>query len=184
MFDVLLRDTVKNERLLGRNLGKPSEQRLARNYARSVFSLIEGACTMLAAVAKQAEREKAAKGKEFSQSKLAVLSGESYVIDENGELKTQKLRSPFLGHTLFVLKSFQEAAQVAHKTTKGQSWDRIKRALQVRHRITHPKNVEGLRISHKEISDVAYVVTWFCEELLPVFNEVQTAYAAKHEAKN
>lgn len=140
-----------------------------RAFARAVFSAIEGSCEWFRRQAFVAEVNKAPK--HISLAKLSVLAGETYFVTNDGEIRAQRLRLPFLNHVLLSLKSYAEAQSVKHRARKGSQWRRIERAVRVRHRITHPTNLCDLPITDEEVADIQFSLRWFLNEVERVLGE-------------
>lgn len=149
--------------------GKKGRYFWRRIFVRSVFAAIEGACECLRRQAFTAEVNKVPK--HISLAKLSVLAGETYYVTNKGEIRAQPLRIRFLDHILLSLKSYAETQEVSYRTSKGKHWHRIEKALQVRHRITHPKRLAGLTISKAEIADIEFSFKWFLDELVCILRE-------------
>src|ERR1700683_1094076 len=172
MYRVLLNDWKLCDDRLKEEKSSPSKQFWARTYVRTVFALIEGACELFKSRALDQERLKFATGDPITEARFTLLTGHLPSINENGEVLIQPLRTSFLSNMLFSLRSFQEAVNVKHSTTKGNQWHRILSCLKVRHRITHPKNEDGLTITDVELKDVDFLFRWFHQEVVYVLNEL------------
>jgi hypothetical protein len=140
-----------------------------RVFTRAVFAQIEGFTEFFRSQALTAELNKLfgsiATGLEIAPGKLSVLSGETYFINDMGEIRFQSLRTPFLPNLLFCFNSFAEAHGVTHRVKKGDQWSRIQSAVQLRDNLMHPKNLKSLDITEKEIEDVVFTLKWFYREL-------------------
>jgi hypothetical protein len=97
-------------------------------FVRSVFAAIGGACECLRRQAFTAEVNKAPK--HIFLAKLSVLAGETYYVTSKGEIRAQPLRIRFLDHVLLSVKSYAEAQGVPYRTSKGNHWQCIQKALQ------------------------------------------------------
>jgi len=142
-----------------------------RVVTRAVFSAIEGACELFRRQAFVAQLNKVTKEKFVHLKKLSVLSGKTFWVTNEGEIRIQDLRVPFLNYLLLSLKSYAEAQGVSYRTKKGDQWPRIQSAVRVRNRITHPKNLAGLAITKEEIADIVFSLKWFLNEVESIFRE-------------
>ena len=142
-----------------------------RVVTRAVFSAIEGSCELFRRQAFVAQLNKVAKERFVHLKKLSVLSGKTFWVTDEGEIRIQDLRVPFLNYLLLSLKSYAEAQGVSYRTKKGNGWPRIRSAVRVRNRITHPKNLAGLAISKEEIADIVFSFEWFWNEVESIFCE-------------
>jgi hypothetical protein len=172
MYRVLLNDWKHCENRLLEEKDESLRQFWARTYVRTVVALIEGACEFFKSRALDQERLKMADGDKIREARFTLLGGGLPSINENGEVQIQPLRVGFLSNMLFSLRSYQEAHNVKHRTAKGDKWHRVLNALNVRHRITHPKNVDGLTITVDELEDVDFLFRWFHHEVIVVLKEM------------
>jgi len=151
--------------------GTPEDQYFWRRVVtRAVFSAIEGSCELMRRQAFVAELNKL-KQNFVHPLKLAALSGKTCYVTDEGEIRAQDLRIPFLANVLLSLKSYAEAQGVSYRTKKGDQWSRIQNGVRVRHRITHPKNLAGLAISKEEMVDIEFSFKWFLDEVESIFRE-------------
>ena len=140
-----------------------------RALARAVFSAIEGSCECLRRQAFVAETHKIPK--QIRLGRLSVLAGETYYVTDKGEIRAQRLPVRFLDHVLLSLKSYAEAQGVKYRTKKGNQWDRIRKSIGVRDRITHPKKFSELAITKKELADIEFSLKWFLNEMGCILRE-------------
>jgi hypothetical protein len=149
-----------------------------RAFTRSVFALIEGYCEFFRSKALNAESKKLDAGLSsgevsFNPGIFCVLLGVTHSINDDGEIKPQNLRTPFLANLLFCFNSFAEAHSATHRIKKGgHCWDKIRSAIRVRDNLMHPKNPDSLEITKNEIEDVVFTWRWFYQELHVVLKEV------------
>jgi hypothetical protein len=149
-----------------------------RAFTRSVFALIEGFCEFFRSKALNAENKKLYDGLcsgefSFELGVFCSLLGETYFINDDGEIRPQKLRTPFLANLLFCFNSFAETHGATHRIKKGgHGWEKIRSAVRVRDNLMHPKNPGPLEIAEKEIDDVVFTWRWFYKEFGIVLKEV------------
>jgi hypothetical protein len=146
-----------------------------RIFTRSVFAEIEGYTEFFRSQALTAEFNKLISSIQSSMSGeikfmlhpglFVALEGKSYFIADDGELKFQSMRTPFLANLLFCFNSFAKAHEAEIEIKKCDQWSKIQSAVRVRDRLTHPKNSKSLEISEQEIDDVAFTVRWFYKQL-------------------
>lgn len=147
--------------------GRDKEQNFRRRaYVRAVFAAIEGSCECLRRQAFVAECNKVPK--HVHLARLSVLAGETYYVTDGGKIRMRKLRIGFRSHVLLSLKSYAEAQGVTYRTKNGNQWRRIKNAVDVRHRITHPKKLSGLDITIEELADINFSLRWFWDEVYSI----------------
>lgn len=130
-----------------------------RCLVRAVFAMMEGLCDLLRSQAFIGEANKIPKQADIGR--LSVLGGQTYMVTTDGEIKGQELRIRFLDGVLLYLNAYAEALGVNYRVKKGDDWHRIKAAVEVRHKLTHPKEVKALSISERELKDVEFAMHWF-----------------------
>jgi hypothetical protein len=154
------------------NSGTTEDQYFWRRVlTRAVFSAIEGSCELFRRQAFVAELNKVARHRFMHLPSLSVLSGKTFYVTNGGEIRIQDLRIRFLDHVLLSLKRYAEAQGVSYRTKKGDQWCRIQKAVRVRDRITHPKNLAALAISSEEIGDIEFSLKWFLNEVENIFRD-------------
>jgi len=131
-----------------------------RAYIRSIFAYIEGTVWNLKQVCLNA---KPAKGiRKMTPSEYTLLTEKTYELKNNGEPKAQSkfLRLPENIRFTFNLlnKLFKGNVSLGVGT---ENWDQFLQALDMRHRITHPKSSSEFQISNEEIEVCKSVFSWF-----------------------
>lgn len=158
---ILLEDAHCAEQLLDDN----DTQFARRAYIRSVFAYIEGTVWILKQVCLKAKPISGIR--RMSLAEHALLSEETYELKSNGEPKvlTKFYRVPDNVKFIFGLinKLFQAGIDLGVGEKK---WESFLKALEIRHRITHPKESLSFEISAKEILMCKEVCSWFNELVL------------------
>jgi len=140
----------------------------ARVTTRSVFAAISGMCEYFSAQAFTAETNKAVTGK-ISLGKLSVLAGESYFVNDNGEIRPKPIRIRFWDQVMFSLNSYAEAQCVSYRAKKDTpGWQSLKRAVTTRDKITHPKDAAALEMTKADVAEVKAALNWFLNELTEI----------------
>ena len=169
MMTLLINDVVRSGGELETHETEDERAFWARAHTRAVFAAIEGACECFRMQAFIAEANKI--HQQVSLGKLSVLAGETYFVTDEGEIRAQNLRMPFLAGLLLSLNSYAEAQGANHRAKKGHQWHRVRAAVSVRDRITHPKNLKSLDITKEEIEDVDFTLKWFLNEVAAILRE-------------
>jgi len=169
MMVLLMSDVVRSGNELQKQEADDERYSWARAHTRAVFAAIEGACECFRRQAFVAEANKI--HQEVSLGKLSVLAGETYFVTDEGEIRAQTLRVRSLAHVLLSLNSYAEAQGANHRTKKGDQWHRVRAAVDVRDRITHPKNLKSLEITKAEIEDIDFTLKWFLNEVAAILRE-------------
>jgi hypothetical protein len=169
MMVLLMEDVVRSGEHLEKQDTEDQRAFWARVHTRAVFAAIEGACECFRRQAFIAEANKIPQ--EVSLGKLSVLAGETYFVTDEGEIRAQNLRMRFLAHVLLSLNSYAEAQGAKHRTNKEDQRHRVRKAVDVRNRITHPKNLKSLEITKAEIKDIDFTLKWFLNEVVAIARE-------------
>lgn len=170
MMVLLMKDVLRTTSALKQSTQEDEREFWARNHARVVFAAIEGTCELFQKQAFVVELKKVPN--EIWPGKLSVLAGETYSVTDGGEIRMQRIRTPFLANVLWALNSYAEAQGAKYRTKKGDDWHRIRAAVNVRDRITHPKNLKALEITKDEIADIDFTLKWFLNETAAVLRDV------------
>lgn len=120
----------------------------------------------------------------MSIAEYALLSEESYELKSNGEPKVQTkfLRLPDNIRFIFSLinKLFQANIDLG---IGKQEWEKFRKALEIRHRIIHPKESKAFEITDKEIKMCKEVCSWFNVLVHECFEAItQTSKKVKENA--
>lgn len=118
-----------------------------RELIRSCFSAIEGLFFLM----KRSFLEHPNAEQLFSIHERAALIDESYQVKENGKVASQTRYFP-LPNTYKLLLCLAERVHAGYRndTINPHSWNSFLRAVNVRHRLTHPKDLTDLQISRKD----------------------------------
>jgi len=174
---VLLEDAHSAEQLLDEN----DTQFARRAYIRSVFAYIEGTVWILKQTCLKAKPISG--NRRMSLAEYALLSEETYGLKSNGEpeVLTKFYRLPDNVKFIFGLinKLFQAGIDLGVGKKK---WDSFLKALEIRHRITHPKESLSFEISVKEILMCKEVCSWFNDLVYACFEGI--AQTNKKVAEN
>jgi hypothetical protein len=83
------------------------------------------------------------------------------VVIKEGGAKTE-----FRPNLKFAIDAFARALGSEHKVDYGgEGWARLDRALALRDRLTHPKNVSQFHIEEKDLEDAQAGFDWFLEQV-------------------
>lgn len=139
-----------------------------RTYVRTVFSLFEA---MNSIVKEKALQAACSGGKtSFNATRIQLLGDSSYRIQKNGVLEQQEQRNPFLNYTAFVLRSLCEESHVEASFFSDNGWNEFQKAVQVRHKLTHPKKNVDMDISDAELSTVQEAMRWYYNAIIHGFS--------------
>jgi hypothetical protein len=135
-------------------------QLLRRSFIRSFFAYVEGATYLL----KQSRLSHASQhSAEYTAAEMAMLAEENYSLNNKGEISTQRKFLPTAENFLFAMRIFLKGIPNVDLGIDVGSveWGNFKKALQIRHRIVHPKSESDVEISDSEKELLVHVCVWF-----------------------
>ena len=145
-------------------LDQTDSQFARRAYIRSIFASLEGTLWLLKQVCLKVPTVSGPR--RFDPAEYALLQDQTYDLKNNGEtsIQTKFLRLP--DNLRFTFRVFNRlfGAQV-DLGVSGAPWSAFLKALDVRHRITHPKKVDELDITDDELKLCREVSSWFNETI-------------------
>ena len=146
-------------RLIGDSLsvldGAP-QQSMRRAYVRAVFARIEASVFAL----KQLTLDRAATD-ELNLGERLLLEETSYRLNKQGEIKVSPVYSSLRDSLRFTLPLLCRVLQIDYKFDFSGGWNALPSSVNVRNRITHPKESVELNVSDREIESVNAVLKWF-----------------------
>jgi hypothetical protein len=177
MTELLMDDVERCWNELRKAETKEDQNFWKRAFTRAVFAKIEGFTEFFRSQALASEFNKmglsisAGTDLKFDPGLISILGGDAYSINEDGEIKIQTLRTPFLQNLLFCFKRFAEAYNVQAQIKKGDQWSKIQSAVRVRDGLMHPKTLKSLEIGEQEIEDVVFTLRWFYQQLHTIMKQ-------------
>ncbi len=106
----------------------------------------------------------------YNTTRIELLGDYTYRIEKNGRIEGQEQRFPFLNYTAFVLRSLCEESYVEPNFFSDNGWSEFQKAVQIRHRLTHPKIDTDLDISDQEVKTMRAALAWFHNSILHAFS--------------
>ena len=170
-FAVLSRDVDASVAL--RN--QQDSQFARRTVIRTQFAFIEGLANSLAAVA---ARSAPVESGILSVGDLALLEERDFALDDRGELVCRNARLPLLKRIRHVLRCYPRIHGASFDPHYGGAgWQALRDSLELRHRLTHPKNETSLRVSDEEFEKAAVAFDWFQTTIRDLLKECASADA-------
>jgi len=155
MFDALSSDYDK----CVDHLESEDSQFWRRTLCRTMFSMFEAMNGLLRE--KAIEAACSADKKSRSITRIELLLGNEYRILKDGRLEKQPLRRPFLNYTAFILRALAEESNTEPTFFSDSGWSEFQKAVNVRHRRTHPKKNTDMNISDAELTSLHEAVRWY-----------------------
>jgi len=154
-----------------------NSQVVRRTLARAVFAAAEGAISVLK---NECLRKAKVLPTIYTDAELAVLKEEQYGVREDGTAHTRPLSVPTLANLRFAV-----AMVVRHPPglrfsldTGGGEWRALRDALQIRHRVTHPRTIEDSTIADDDLGALIAGGFWFVGVIRDLTVAVQNAVIA------
>lgn len=153
--------------LCQQNLNSDDSQFWRRTYVRTLFSFFEAMNSLLKSKAVQA----ACSGdkESFNATRIELLGDYTYRINKNGTLDQQEHRFPFVNYTAFILRCLAEESNVEASFFSDNGWAEFQKAVQIRHRLTHPKKDKDMDISDSEMDSVHEASRWYFNASIHAF---------------
>lgn len=136
-----------------------------RIYARALFAYIEGTIYLLKRVLLKLQKIHP-QIVLFTDAERSLLLECSYEIDAHGRPQERPLRLKTLSNIVFTLNLYDRVHSGSRGVDKGRTgWEAFKKALQVRHRITHPKRASDVDITDDDLVSLMTADNYFHEEI-------------------
>lgn len=132
-----------------------------RNFVRAAFAFIEGGLSAMIVMAYQRHllMLRSGQASPFTATEVEELSKKVFGFNQNAE-RTFRLFAKAFAPGLILLMS-------------GEGWEGLQRAIAVRNRLMHPKNLSELNVEADEISLVSAALSWLSENVNAVLEEMR-----------
>jgi hypothetical protein len=101
----------------------------------------------------------------LSQAEIALLNETNFRLKDNGDVKIDDSKLRTKANLLFALKMCSKAVvapPIEFDKTKD-TWLALLQSIEIRHRITHPKNKHSLFITDEEFKLIELAADWYME---------------------
>jgi hypothetical protein len=136
-----------------------NNQASRRDTIRTAFAVIEGLVWIfreeIAATAEQTYG--------LDDDENTVLQERQLSVSEQGKISAQARYLPLTTTIRFVARIASRITGAEHFDFGGADWDNFRKALSIRHRITHPKSANDLHVSNGDVEQVTSALFWFLE---------------------
>ena len=100
----------------------------------------------------------------LSSSEIAVLKEERYVLQNNGKVDVKRDKLPTKPNILFAFRTFHAKMQLKGGfEVTGKGWKAFQDALNIRHRITHPKSSSDIAVTDVDVQVSAVAMVFIAE---------------------
>jgi hypothetical protein len=157
-------DAMRTESRWVKNLVTTAEpthvQPARRASVRASFAFVEGVLSVLKSFLLAHDAEA------LPVKVVGALKGETYQVTESGEVKVRPQFIATKENLRLCIRTFASVHAPAFRVELGgPGWRAFSEALQVRHRITHPRSAANLEVSLADMETVDSFVGWFGGEL-------------------
>lgn len=134
-----------------------------RAYVRAVFAMIEGNINLMADVVLSA----ASRGEvTLSTNDYEVLRQERSTVTVGEVSKTQVKFVPIRDRVGIVMREFAATHNGSFKLDKSTAgWTNFTAAIDLRNRITHPKDASSFEVSDAVLANVGAAKHWFADQV-------------------
>jgi hypothetical protein len=139
-----------------------------RNLVRAAFSAIEGLLWQL-------KQDVARNARKFSTPmsvlERAAMDEQTYRVDNKGVVSAQPKFLPIATSIRLVVRIVSRYRSGYEVDFAHAGWGRLRRAVEVRHRIVHPKNKRDVTVSDNDVADCIGGFYWFLALVIEVLRE-------------
>ena len=150
-----------------------ADQAARRNLVRTTFAAIEGAVWTCREHVRQAAKDM---GHLTPLADLA-LREQNYTVSEQGELIEQVRYITLPASIRLTVKQAQMLSDAVQVEFNGPAWPKLKAAIAIRNRITHPKQRGDLIIEDAELTLVHNSFLWVLATTTEVMAAINAAFA-------
>ena len=157
MFETLAGDIEESLKLAEASGDSPFAR---RTYVRSFFAAVEGWFNIIATILLL---EPILHRVPLTSGEVAVLSDESYEVDEKGAVLARSAR--FVPLYRRVRLAFALTARTSGSDyvldVSGRGWKAFRHAIEIRNRLMHPKSIDDLAVTDVEMKTILEAQLWF-----------------------
>jgi hypothetical protein len=162
--DVLIEDVVTAIARM-RDADNPIHRREA---VRSIFAAIEGFLWQL-------KQDVYSRGDYFlhglSVHEQAAILEEAYVVDGNGNVRATPRFLPLATNIRLVVSIIQRYRPNYKIDFGHRGWSNLKTAIEIRHRLVHPKSLGDLIVTTTEVHEAISAFSWVLALVIEVLRE-------------
>jgi len=172
-----IRDSFSEEIIEVRKKYKeePNKQYWRRIYIRTVFAFIESECFRLKQNTLNRINESLL-GSQFSPGEISLLKEKTFNLNNKGEIEEKDIYLKTEKNLRFAFNSAAKLSFDFKLNVSGVGWESFKKALKIRHQVTHSKKFSDLIISDKEMNIAKKAFNWFINSLNMLF-DAQAKYS-------
>ncbi len=168
LVDALL--VLTSDVKLAANLSQVADTQFARRtYVRAVFAQIEGNINLMANVIVEAQKREEIT---LTTEDVELLLEERRSTDATGSVVIRPKFVPVRDRITPVMELFVSIYGGSFKPDKRTTgWERFLKAMELRNRVTHPKNASSFDIAEPDLDDVRAAREWFATTVERLLDE-------------
>jgi hypothetical protein len=145
-----------------------------RQYFRAAFALVEGTLYGMKQVTLEASEQF---GVSLSLPERALLAEEAYELKDNGTIRIRASYPKFPSNLRFAFATIGKAHKCAIPLDiDATGWAQLLASVQVRNRITHPKQPNDLDVTDAEVQALQAGLEWFSTTVARMARLLAEAY--------
>jgi len=176
MFELLKEEISEVAKRLRKD---PKSQCWRRIFVRSVFSMIESECYRLKENTLSLIRKNSFERNKFSPGDISLLEEKAYSLDNKGRIEEKSIHLKTESNLRFAFSSAAKFSLDFKLDVSDTGWESFKKAIKIRHRVTHPKKISDLSISDEEKDSVKKAFLWFIDS----FKSLKISQSKYHAKK-
>lgn len=156
--------------LAGQLSGVKDTQFARRAYVRAAFALVEGNLNLMAdVILRTSDRGEI----QLSLDETQVLRQKRASIDKNGMQIVSVKFVPIRDRIGPVFEMFaRQFGKMFRLDKNGSGWVAFHEAIEIRNRITHPRNAQSFKIEDADLNSVERARAWFANSVKALLDEV------------
>jgi len=143
---------------------KPNKQYWRRIYVRTVFAFIESECFGIKQFTLKLINKSTLES-QFSPGEIFLLKEKTFNLNNKGKIEEKNLHLKTESNLKFTFNSAAKLTFDFNLNVSDVGWESFKKALEIRHRVTHPKKLASLIISDKEMNITKKALDWFLDSV-------------------
>lgn len=152
------------------NLNKEDNEFYRRTYLRNIFAFIEGVIYTLKQEILSKERH--SQVVMLRPEEILAIKEKAPQVKENGEVKEVTKYTELISNVRLTFKYYAKVFNVSYNLdVSGELWGYFRDSLNVRHRITHPKQDSDMSITDEELVKSYLSYKWFKHCVLKISHE-------------
>jgi hypothetical protein len=154
-------------------LQEHDDQYNRRTLVRAMFAVVEG---MVFVMKQECLGRPDHMRTHYDVAEIAMLREESYGVNDKGEAFLQTRYVPLLDNLKFAMAMYRRGSVAGHGLDlSGRGWQHFRAAIGVRNRVMHPKSIEELSITDRDLEAVVGGYAWFMQSIISSLTEVRDA---------